>query len=148
MKVSVSTLLKEKNSTIYSTNQNASVRDAVKVMNDQQIGSLVILDEGKLVGIFTERDVLRRVVVPGLPVDSTLVSEVMTKEIDTFPPDFSVDDAMAHMNDKQHRHVPVVDGDRIVGLISIGDITRWLSQNFENEAQNLLNYYTGTYHDT
>jgi CBS domain-containing protein len=70
--------------------------------------------------------VLRRVVVPALPADSTLVSEVMTKDVDvdTFAPNLSVEEAMAHMNKERHRNVPVVDGERILGLVSIGDITR------------------------
>lgn len=145
MKVTVSTLLAEKVHHIYSINAHATVRDAVKEMNHQGVGSIVVLNEGKLVGIFTERDVLRRIVVPGLPADSTLVSEVMTKEVDTFSPDVTVEEAMAHMNKYRHRHVPVVRGEHILGMVSIGDITRWLSRNFENEAQNLLSYFTGTY---
>ena len=146
MKVAISTLLAEKEfSEIFSINPEASVLDAVKEMNRRQVGSMLILDEGKIVGIFTERDVLRRVVVEGLAPAATLVSEVMTKEVDTFPPDLSVDEAMAHMTAKRHRHIPVVEDDRILGMVSIGDVTRWLSKTFENEAQNLLNYFTGTY---
>ena len=145
MKVSVSTLLSQKVHNIYSINSYATVRDAVEEMNHQGIGSIIVLEDGKLAGIFTERDVLRRVVVPGLPADTTLVSEVMTKEVDTFPPGLSVEEAMAHMNKYRHRHVPVMDGERILGLVSIGDITRFLTRNYENEAQNLLNYFTGTY---
>ena len=145
MKVTVSTLLFEKARNIYSINADASVRDAVKEMNDKGVGSVIVLDDGKLVGIFTERDVLRRIVVPGIPADTILVSEVMTKEVDTFPPDLTVEEAMAHMNTERHRHVPVVDGDKILGLVSIGDITRYLSKTFEHEAQDLLNYFTGTY---
>lgn len=146
MKVAISTLLAEKEfSEIFSINPEASVLDAVKEMNRRQVGSMLILDEGKIVGIFTERDVLRRVVVEGLAPAATPVSEVMTKEVDTFPPDLSVDEAMAHMTAKRHRHIPVVEDDRILGMVSIGDVTRWLSKTFENEAQNLLNYFTGTY---
>ncbi len=146
MKVAISTLLAEKEfSEIFSINPEASVLDAVKEMNRRQVGCMLILDGGKIVGIFTERDVLRRVVVPGLAPATTPVSEVMTKEVDTFPPDLSVDEAMAHMTAKRHRHIPVVEDDRILGMVSIGDVTRWLSKTFENEAQNLLNYFTGTY---
>jgi len=119
--------------------------EAVKEINHHQIGSLIILDDGKLVGIFTERDVLQRVVVPRLSAESTLVSEVMSKNVDTFSPLMLVDEAMAHMNKSRHRHIPVMRGEEILGLLSIGDITRWLSRNFENEAQSLLNYFTGTY---
>ncbi len=146
MKVAISTLLAEKEfSEIFSINPEASVLDAVKEMNRRQVGSMLILDEGKIVGIFTERDVLRRVVVEGLAPATTPVSDVMTREVDTFPPDLSVDEAMAHMTAKRHRHIPVVEDDRILGMVSIGDVTRWLSKTFENEAQNLLNYFTGTY---
>lgn len=146
MNVAISTLLAEKEfSDIFSINPEASVLDAVKEMNRRQVGSMLILDGGKIVGIFTERDVLRRVVVEGLAPATTPVSEVMTREVDTFPPDLSVDEAMAHMTAKRHRHIPVVEDDRILGMVSIGDITRWLSKTFENEAQNLLNYFTGTY---
>ena len=148
MKVPVSTLLAEKQNRIYSIEAHATVMDAVKEMNLRHIGSLLILDKGKLVGIFTERDVLRRVVVPGLPAETTKVSEVMSKEVDTFPPHLTVTEALAHMNKERHRHVPIVEGDRILGLLSIGDITRWLSKNAENEAQNLLNYFTGTYDES
>ncbi len=119
--------------------------EAVKEMNHRQVGSLIILDEGKLVGIFTERDVLRRVVVPGLPAETTPVSEVMSNEVDTFGPETTVTDALAHMSDKRHRHIPIVEGESILGLISIGDITRWLSANAQNEAQTLLSYFTGAY---
>ncbi len=148
MKVAISTLLAEKSSPeIFSIGPDASVLEAVKEMNHRQVGCLLILDQGKIVGIFTERDVLRRVVVPGMEAASTPVSEVMTKEVDTFPPNLPVDEAMAHMTAKRHRHIPVVEGERILGMVSIGDVTRWLSNNFENQAQNLLNYFTGTYHE-
>ncbi|QXD25448.1 CBS domain-containing protein [Opitutia bacterium ISCC 51] len=146
MKVPVSTLLAEKKiKALFSLESSATVMEAVKEMNHRQVGSLIILDEGKLVGIFTERDVLRRVVVPGLPAETTSVADVMSKEVDTFGPETTVTDALAHMNDKRHRHIPIMEGEDILGLISIGDITRWLSANAQNEAQTLLNYFTGTY---
>lgn len=145
MKVPISTLLAAKQSKIFAIEASATVLDAVKMMNNHTIGSLIILDKGKLIGIFTERDVLRRVVVPGIDANTTLVSQVMSPEVDTFSPDTSVTDALAHMNKYRHRHVPVMNGDEILGLISIGDITRWLSRHAQNEAQTLLNYFTGTY---
>tara|TARA_B100001123_G_scaffold449930_1_gene617528 strand:+ start:3358 stop:3804 length:447 start_codon:yes stop_codon:yes gene_type:complete len=148
MKVSVSQLLAEKKPQIFSIHAQASVMEAVKEMNERRIGSLLIIDDGKLVGIFTERDVLCRVVVLGISAESTTVGEVMSKNIDTFHPGVTIDSAMAHMTETRHRHVPVVEGDEILGLVSIGDITRYLSRNAENEARNLLNYFTGTYHDS
>lgn len=145
MKVPVSTLLAEKPPNLFAIESTASVLDAVKMMNSHTIGSLLILENRKLVGIFTERDVLRRVVVPGVDANRTLVSEVMSTDVDTFTPDTSVTDALAHMNKYRHRHIPVVKDEEVLGLISIGDITRWLSRNAQNEAQTLLNYFTGTY---
>ena len=145
MKVPVSTLLAEKQSKSLTIDSTATVMDAVKEMNERHVGSLLILSDGKLVGIFTERDVLRRVVVPGLPAETTSVADVMSKDIDTFTANISVTEALAHMNKTRHRHVPIMDKETILGLISIGDITRWLSRNAETEAQNLLNYFTGSY---
>jgi CBS domain-containing protein len=145
MKLPVATLLAQKNSRVFSVEANTPVIDAVKEMNRRKIGSLIILDKGKLAGIFTERDVLQRVVVPALSAETTLVSQVMSKEVDTFSPLMPVDEALAHMNKYRHRHVPVVQDDEILGLLSIGDITRWLGRNYENEAQSLMNYFTGTY---
>jgi len=118
MKVPISTLLAEKRiKSIFSMDASSTVMDAVKEMNEKHIGSLLILDDGKLVGIFTERDVLRRVVVPGRPAETTLVSEVMSTEVDTFGLDTTVTDALAHMNKFRHRHVPVVTGSEIHALI-------------------------------
>ena len=144
MKVPISTLLAQKGPRLFAIPDTATVKEAVREMNDHKIGCVVVLNGERLVGIFTERDVLQRVVAQGLPV-TTPVNQVMTTPVETVHPDLSIDEAMATITEKRHRHLPVIDDGRLVGLISIGDITRWLVAAHQNEAQSLWHYITGTY---
>lgn len=141
----VSNLLTPKKSVVYTIFQEASVLDAVHEMNRLRIGSIVVLDGERLAGIFTERDVLQRVVAEGKSPDETLVSDVMTKEVETITPQSTVEEAMRAMTVRRHRHLPVMDDGKMVGLVSIGDVTRWISWANENEAENLRSYITGGY---
>ncbi len=145
MNAPVSNLLTPKNSVVYTISENASVLDAVHEMNRLRIGSIVVLDGERLAGIFTERDVLQRVVAEGKSPDGTLVAEVMTKEVETITPQSTVEEAMRAMTVRRHRHLPVMNDGKMVGLVSIGDVTRWISWANENEAENLRSYITGGY---
>jgi CBS domain-containing protein len=145
MSAAVSNLLTPKKSVVYTIFQEASVLDAVHEMNRLRIGSIVVLDGERLAGIFTERDVLQRVVAEGKSPDETLVSDVMTKEVETITPQSTVEEAMRAMTVRRHRHLPVMDDGKMVGLVSIGDVTRWISWANENEAENLRSYITGGY---
>ncbi len=104
------------------TASTASVRAATVLMNHHGIGAVAVVEGRRLVGIFTERDVLRRVVAASLPPDDTAVGDVMTADVVCCGPDARVADVAEAMRDRRIRHVPVVDGDDVVGLISIGDI--------------------------
>ena len=116
-------ILAGKTQGVISTSATATVRQATRLMNDHGIGSLLVTTGHRLVGIFTERDVLRRVVAEGRSPDSTTVAEVMTCDVVCCPPEASVEDAADIMRRRRVRHVPVVDhDDSIVGLVSIGDI--------------------------
>jgi len=116
-------ILADKPRGVISTSAVATVRQATRLMNDHGIGSLVVTTGNRLVGIFTERDVLRRVVAEGRSPDSTTVGEVMTCDVVCCPPEASVEDAADIMRRRRVRHVPVIDHDEsIVGLVSIGDI--------------------------
>jgi CBS domain-containing protein len=139
----VSTLLAEKGSVIHSVPVSGSIEDAVRVMNRHKVGSVVVLDEGRLVGIFTERDVLYRVVAAGLNPASTPVAQVMTSNPKVISPEMTVDDALALISEKRCRHLPVIENGKMIGLISQGDITRWLVQAHRAQAQQLLDYITG-----
>ena len=144
-KVSVSLLLNEKSSSVYCVMEETSVDQAVAEMNRQRIGSVVVKRGDSVRGIFTERDVLMRVVSAGRDPKSTLVREVMTESYQWLSPETSVEDAMQMITDKRVRHLPVLDEGRLVGLISIGDVTRWLLKVNEMEAENLRRYVFSEY---
>lgn len=108
---------------VVSTPVGVTVRDATRLMNEHSIGSLLVTAGSRLVGIFTERDVLRRVVAEGRSPDSTTVGEVMTRDVVCCPPEAAVEDVAELMRCRRVRHVPVVDQEEaVVGLVSIGDI--------------------------
>ena len=143
MNTPVSALLERKGSTVHSVAPTLSVFEAVAEMNRRTIGAVVVLDGSRLVGIFTERDVLRRVVGAGLDPRRTLVADVMTPAVTTIAPDTTVDDTMEIFTEKHFRHLPVVSGGRLLGVISIGDSTRWMADAHRAEAEHLKNYITG-----
>jgi CBS domain-containing protein len=116
-------ILSAKPQGVVATPPSATVRQATRLMNDHGIGSLLVTVGNRLVGIFTERDVLRRVVAEGRSPDSTTVGEVMTSGVVCCPPAAGIEDAAEIMRCRRVRHVPVVDhDDSILGLVSIGDI--------------------------
>ncbi len=119
-----------------------SVFDAVAEMNRHRVGSMLVLESGRLVGIFTERDVLRRIVGEGRDPRSTPIRDVMTGNLITIGPDATVEQAMAIFTEKRCRHLPVLENGALVGSISIGDITRWMGDVHRAEAEHLKNYIT------
>ena len=143
MRNPVLTLLDDKGREVYTIEADAIVLDAVRLMNDMRVGSLLILSEGSVAGIFTERDVLTRVVAAGLDPGSTPVADVMTSSLITITPECTVEQAMCIVTEKRCRHLPVVDQGKLLGLISIGDLTRWIIKDFEHEIANLQNYIQG-----
>jgi CBS domain-containing protein len=143
MNIPVSALLERKGSVVHSIPPTLSVFDAVAEMNRHRIGAIVILKDDRLVGMFTERDVLRRVVGAGLDPRRALVSEVMTADVITIGPDATLDETTAIFTEKRCRHLPVVENEKLLGLISIGDITRWVGDASRAEAEHLKNYISG-----
>jgi len=143
MNAPVSNLLTSKKTIVHTIPQQATVLEAVHEMNRLHIGSIVVLDGERLAGIFTERDVLQRVVAEGKSPSETLVEDVMSKEVETITPKSTVEEAMRAMTVRRHRHLPVMSDGKMVGLISIGDVTRWISRANEDEAENLRSYITG-----
>lgn len=145
MKIPVSALLQEKGSTLSWVAPTVTVQEAVTLMNQQKIGCVLILEQQRLVGIFTERDVLTRVVGAAIDPKTTLISQVMTSTPRTVEPDTLLEDIMSLISEKRVRHLPVISQDRVVGLISIGDINKWLVRNLQFEAETLRNYVAGGY---
>jgi len=144
-KVSVSILLSEKSSSVFCVTEDTSIDQAVAEMNRQRVGSIVVKKNDLVTGIFTERDILTRVVSAGRDPKNTFVREVMTESYQWIGSDTSVEDAMQLMTDKRVRHLPVLDDGQLVGMISIGDVTRWLLKVNEMEAENLRRYVFSEY---
>jgi len=121
------------------------VIDAVNVMNDHHVGSVLVMEGGDLVGIFSERDVLVRVVAAHRDPRQTLVRDVMTTRLHTAAPEDTLLDVMRLMTERRCRHIPVMDGDELVGLVSIGDITKATQHNLRQEVRELSSYIGGPY---
>ncbi|MFP6855361.1 MAG: CBS domain-containing protein [Opitutales bacterium] len=144
MSASVDLLLSQKEDVVYTVSLNTTVEDAVKKMNDHKIGFIMVLSSSRLAGVFSERDVLVRVVAGGLNPKKTLVSEVMSTDVITITPSDNAEKALEIMSEKRCSHLPVMRGDQLVGLLSIGDVTRWISRTQQLEADHLRSYVTGT----
>ena len=145
MQDTLEAVLAHKGSTVYSVDPEDSVLDAVRKMNCEHVGAVLVCIDGRMVGIFTERDVLCRVLDAGRNPGTTPVADVMTSEVVTVGPKTDVRDAMAVITERRTRHLPVVDGDDLKGVVSIGDLTRWVSRSQEGHIQHLMNFITGKY---
>ncbi len=143
MNVPISALLQRKGSAVYSVAPHLTIFEAVAEMNRLRIGAIVVIDQGKLTGIFTERDVLRRVVGDGVDPKTVLLSQVMSTDVMTIAPETTVEDVAALFTERRCRHLPVVSNEKLVGLISIGDISRWVADAHRAEAEHLKNYIAG-----
>src|SRR5206468_8767748 len=120
----------------------ATVLDAVKRMVEANVGSLLVRERGRVVGIVTERDYLRRVALERRDDETTPVREAMTSPLVVVTPDTPIDECMAVMTDRRIRHLPVVDGGEVVGMISIGDLVKFMSKRQSFEIQYLTDYIT------
>ena len=118
----VKNLLDEKGYDVHSTSPDATVYDALKLMAEKEIGALVVLEGEKMVGIITERDYSRKVILKGKASKETLVLEIMTSEVSYTSPDQKVEKSLSLMTKKRFRHMPVLEGSKVVGMLSIGDI--------------------------
>ena len=136
---------KARGSSTLTVPPDITVAMAVEVLNENQVGSVLVMDGARLVGIFTERDILRRVVGERRDPATTKVSDVMTRDLVVMRPTSSVVDAMRVISEKRIRHVPVVDGNIVLGVVSQGDLNHWLVRNREGQIQDLVDYVTGRY---
>jgi CBS domain-containing protein len=138
----LSDILEDKGHDVLEIDADASVFDAVKRMVEANVGSLLVTDGGSVTGIVTERDYLRRAALEGRPDKETPVREIMTSPLVVATPDTPIDECMALMTDRRIRHVPVVDGGDVVGLVSIGDLVKFKSKQQSFEIQYLTEYIT------
>lgn len=136
-------LLDAKEHGIISVSAESSVLDAIKLMADKTVGSLLVMDGDKLVGIVTERDYARKVIVKGRSSESTAVGEIMTSDVLTATLTETVNRCMSVMTDKKIRHLPVVDGSTVIGMISIGDLVQAIISDQKEEIEHLEQYISG-----
>ena len=142
----IALLLSHKGSVIHSVAALATVSDAVRVMNLHKVGSVLIMQGQKLAGIFTERDVLTRVIASGRAPTTTYVGDVMTRTPVTITPRTTVSEAMSIFTEKRCRRLPVLEETtgNVLGVISIGDVMRWLVDAHRTEAEHLRQYVSGS----
>ena len=133
-------LLQSKGSAVYSVTPEASVFDALKLMADKNIGALLVVSGGKLAGIMSERDYARKVILHGKSSHDMLVREIMSEKVVTVQPEQTVEDCMTLMTGKRIRHLPVVNGDKIAGLLSIGDLVKEVIAEQEQTIKQLESY--------
>lgn len=136
-------ILEAKGGEVLEIDADASVLDAVRMMVEMNVGSLLVTEGGEITGIVTERDYLRRVTLEGRTEDEP-VREIMSTPIVVATGDTTVDECMALMTDRRIRHVPIVDDERVVGLVSIGDLVKFKSEEQTFEIQFLTNYITSS----
>lgn len=141
----VSDLIAAKGSLVFSIPPDATVFEAIRTMVDRNVGALLVMEDDRVVGIITERDYLRRVALEGRSSRTTAVREIMTPEVVVVTPDRELEQAMAVMTERRIRHLPVLDGGRLAGIISIGDIVKHLSATRKAEIQYLRDYIVGRY---
>lgn len=141
----VSFILRKKGTDVWSVPSDATVYDAMKMMADKDVGALLIMDGSQFVGVVSERDYARKVILQGRSSKETPVREIATETLITITPDCSVDEAMRLITTNRIRHLPVVHEGKVRGMISIGDLVQWISFAQDQTIEQLEHYIEGKY---
>ena len=136
-------ILNNKGAEVWSVSPEATVFDAISMMADKNVGALLVIQNGKLVGIISERDYTRKVALKGRASKQTAVKEILSGQVIKATPAHSIEDCMRLMTEHRIRHLPVLDGDNILGIISIGDLVNWIISSQTATIQQLQAYITG-----
>ena len=136
-------LLDRKGRHVISVAPDTSVLDAIKLMADKAVGSLVVMQDDKLLGIMSERDYARKVIIKGRSSESTPVSEIMTADVITTSSAHTVNECMNQMTERKTRHLPVVEDEKVIGMISIGDLVEAIISDQQEEIEQLEHYISG-----
>ena len=141
--IPISSLLHHKGSALWSVLPDATVFEAIKLMAEKNIGALLVLQEGKLVGLFTERDYARKIALQGKSSKETRVREIFNGVVITVKPSDSVEDCMKLMTEHRVRHLTVVDKGNVVGIVSIGDLVNWTISAQDAQIAQMEQYIAG-----
>jgi len=141
----IAQLLNTKGNQIWSVKPEATIFEALEIMSEKEIGALLVMEGEKLMGIFSERDYARNVILKGKSSKNTLVGELMTKKVFYIDSQKTINDCMAMMTAKRIRHVPVIDDNQVMGIVTIGDVVKQIISEQEVTIHHLENYITGSH---
>ena len=141
----VNSILAHKGSAVWSIAPDATVFEAIQLMAEKNVGALPVVQNDRLVGIISERDYTRKVILQGKSSKETPVRDIMTQRLVTADPDDRVSECMQRMTENRVRHLPVLEGNKIIGILSIGDLLAWLITAQRNTIDNLERYLTGDF---
>ena len=139
----VADILNTKGSEVWTITPHQNVFDALSLMAEKEIGALLVMQDDKLRGIFTERDYARKIILKGLSSKSCVVGDIMTSKVLCVTPEHSVDECLALMTDGRLRHLPVIDHKKVVGLISIGDLVKITIEDQQFIIEQMQSYISG-----
>ena len=139
------TLLSHKERSLWTISPDALVYDAIRLMSEKNVGALPVVDGLTLAGIISERDYMNKVMLKGKSSRETHVSEIMTRDVVSVGPDANITECMRIVTEHRIRHLPVVEGDHLVGIVSIGDLVKWIIATQKMTIEQLENYITGGY---
>lgn len=141
----VGVILARKDSAVWSISPRATVFEAIQLMAEKNVGALPVVDDSRLVGIISERDYTRKVILKGRSSKDTAVRDIMTEELLTATPSDGIAECMRVMTEKRVRHLPVMEGTKMIGIVSIGDVLKWFISAQAATIDNLERYVTGDY---
>ncbi|MBX7212086.1 MAG: CBS domain-containing protein [Verrucomicrobiaceae bacterium] len=139
------TLLNHKERHVWTIGPEATVYEAIHLMAGKNVGALPVLDEGKLVGIISERDYMSKVMLRGRSSRETHVREIMTRDVASVGPDQGISECMSIVTERRVRHLPVIEDGRLIGIVSIGDLVKWIIATQKMTIEQLEKYITGGY---
>jgi len=139
----ISEILNRKGTNVWSISPEATVFEAIEMMAEKNVGAVLVTEQGKLVGIVSERDYTRKVVLRGKASKTTGVREILSSQVIHVSPNHTVEDCMRLMTDHHIRHLPVLEGEKILGIVSIGDLVNWIISAQQTTISQLQTYITG-----